>query len=68
MQKVSNMQITKSLPTRLLICGMCIAAAQLAVWRVQQQSKLLAAPGEAFDVTDLPLQIGQWSSTLVDIG
>ena len=57
------MQLTKKMTVRLLIAALCVAATQVAVWQVKYRTGLQAAQGATFDVTALPLQLGQWSGT-----
>jgi len=52
---------------RLVIIAFCIAVPQVAVWQLNRRTDIAAAPAANLDVSALPMQIGDWSGTNVDV-
>jgi hypothetical protein len=63
------LNFAKSVPGRLLVAAICVAATQAAVWQVQRRTGLLAAQSANFDVNALPLELGtgQWTGTAAEL-
>jgi hypothetical protein len=59
--------LAKSVPGRLLIAALCVAATQAAVWGLQRRTALLAAQTANFDVNALPLDLGSWTGTVAEL-
>lgn len=57
----------KSMTARLLILAGCIAVPQVAIGLLNYRTGVVAVQAAKFDVGALPMQIGEWSGTPVDV-
>jgi EpsI family protein len=60
------MQMTKSITVRLVIVALCVAAPQAAIWQLNRSTSLAADQAAKFDVAGLPMQLGEWSGTVIE--
>lgn len=53
--------MARSLKSRLLIAAICVLVAQIPAWWFGRASKSEASPSMKFEVTRLPMQLGEWT-------
>src|SRR5262245_20680057 len=60
--------LVNTVPGRLLIAALCVAATQAAVWQLQRHTAALAGQTANFDVNGLPLELGSsWTGTNTEL-
>ena len=60
------MPLFNALAARLLIAAVCIAAMKATTWRLEDRTRRDTLRAAEFDVSGLPLQLGDWSGADVN--
>ncbi|MGQ0633579.1 MAG: exosortase-associated EpsI family protein [Planctomycetaceae bacterium] len=61
------MTLFSTLPGRLAIACVCVAATQAAAWHLDRQTRSQASQALELDVAKLPMQLGEWSGVDTEI-